>query len=212
MGEIYKIINDINDNIYIGKTMKNTEARKKEHLCQLNDGSAIHNAILKHGLEHFRWVVIEKDIFDKEKLAEREIYWISFYNSYHNGYNMTKGGEGGNGTHAANLKKWREENPDKAKQLIDNLLQWRENNPDKVAEGYKRGAETRSKKYGNKITEKANQSTRKAVKCIETGIVYNSATEAAKALGFSSSAHIGQVCNGKRKTAFNYHWEWLEKK
>jgi len=28
----------------------------------------------------------------KEKLDEREIYWIKFYDSYNNGYNLTKGG------------------------------------------------------------------------------------------------------------------------
>lgn len=208
MGEIYKISNDINDFVYIGKTVKNTEQRKKAHLNQLNDGTDIHNAILKFGLEHFTWSVVEKDIYDNTLLAEREKYWINYYNSYKNGYNMTPGGEGGNGTHAKNLEKWRKENPDKTKELIQNLLEWQKNNPDKVKENNQRAGQTRKQKYGKDITKKANEAARKKVICIETNIEYESASAAAKSLGYKSGAHIGQVCNGKRKTAFGYHWMW----
>ena len=31
---------------------------------------------------------------ETENLNEREKYWINYYNSYHNGYNATFGGEG----------------------------------------------------------------------------------------------------------------------
>ena len=35
------------------------------------------------------------ELTSKEKLFEREKYWIEYYDSYNNGYNETKGGEGG---------------------------------------------------------------------------------------------------------------------
>ena len=210
MGDIYKIINDVNDNIYIGKAVDGMERRRKTHLLQLNDGTDIHNAILNIGLDHFTWVLVETGIEDKDLLAEREKYWINYYDSYKNGYNMTPGGEGGNGTHAENLKKWRIENPDKVKENIQTLLSWREQNPEEVKKSNQKAAETRAKRYGKDITKEANRAARKKVICIETGIVYEGAAEAARALGYKGGAHIGQVCNGQRKTAFKYHWKWAE--
>ena len=209
MGEIYKIINDFNNQVYIGKTMKNTEARKREHLAQLDDNSAIHQSIKKHGIEHFTWVVIESNIFDKKILAERQQYWIAQYDSYYHGYNMTKGGEGGNGTHAANLQKWREQNPDLVQQSIQKLIQWNLNHTEEKKEINKHAAETRKAKYGKNITQKANEATRKKVRCLETNIIYNSATEAALAVGGANASNISKACTGRAKTAYKYHWEYI---
>ena len=49
--------------------------------------------MIKYGIENFSFEVIEE--CEKEKLNDREIYWISFYNSNNknNGYNLTNGGE-----------------------------------------------------------------------------------------------------------------------
>ena len=43
-----------------------------------------------YGPENFS---IEK-IEETENLDEREIYWIQYYDSFNNGYNMTLGGKG----------------------------------------------------------------------------------------------------------------------
>ena len=210
MGEIYKIINDINDYIYVGKTTKTMITRKREHLKQLNDGTDIHNAILELGLSHFSWELIESNIYDNQVLAEREKYWIQYYNSYKNGYNMTPGGEGGNGTYAKNLKIWREQNKEQVEKNIQILLDWQKNHPEEVKVAHEKTVKTIKEKYGKNITRAANETTKKKVLCIETNIIYNSATDAAKQLGHSSGAHIGQVCNNQRKTAFGYHWIWLK--
>lgn len=52
----------------------------------------------------------------------------------------------------------------------------------------------------------------KRVECIETKIIYDSATEAAKSLnlGKNSGNKIRAVCNGKRLTAYGYHWRYVE--
>jgi hypothetical protein len=44
----------------------------------------------KYGIEHFHIELIE----ETDSPEEREIYWIEQYNSYHNGYNATLGGDG----------------------------------------------------------------------------------------------------------------------
>ena len=37
------------------------------------------------------------EYIENDDLNEREIYWIKKYNTYENGYNMTKGGDGNRG-------------------------------------------------------------------------------------------------------------------
>lgn len=49
---------------------------------------------------------------------------------------------------------------------------------------------------------------KKAVICVETGIVYKSQAEAQKETNIHFSS-IGQVCLGKRKTAGGYHWKFM---
>lgn len=94
MGLIYKVTNDINDKVYIGKTTRTLEIRWKDHQ---KDSSTTDNkfyyAIRKYGISHFTPITIEDNIPENE-LNNREIYWINFYNSYKNGYNSTVGGEG----------------------------------------------------------------------------------------------------------------------
>lgn len=40
--------------------------------------------------------IIESEIESQDIANEREIYWIAYYDSYHNGYNSTPGGQVGN--------------------------------------------------------------------------------------------------------------------
>lgn len=49
------------------------------------------------------------------------------------------------------------------------------------------------------------------VKCIETGIVYESIIEAEKQTKINHSC-IGGACHGKYKTAGGYHWEYVSDK
>lgn len=94
MAIIYKVTNDINNKIYIGKTIKTIEERWWQHTnSHINDNTKFHRAILKYGKEHFHIEIIEKDVKESE-LDERERYWINYFNSYENGYNSTLGGDG----------------------------------------------------------------------------------------------------------------------
>lgn len=86
---IYKITNLINNKIYIGQSV-NIERRWQEHIYQ-NRNSAIHQAIKKYGIENFIFEIIEE--CSQSQLDEREIFWIKYFNSYENGYNLTPGGK-----------------------------------------------------------------------------------------------------------------------
>ena len=91
MGYIYKITNDINNQVYIGLTTRSIEQRWKEHIR--HKSSSIDNAIQKYGIAHFSVEEIEE--CPDEIIDEREIYWIEYYDSFNNGYNATFGGRDG---------------------------------------------------------------------------------------------------------------------
>jgi group I intron endonuclease len=92
---IYKITCNINGKIYIGQTIGSLEKRWKRHtwVCTKRKNTmAITNAIVKYGEENF---TIERiDVASTiDELNDKEIYYISHYNSLSPvGYNLSPGG------------------------------------------------------------------------------------------------------------------------
>lgn len=103
MGVIYKITNNINNKIYIGKTVRDPNVRWAEHkAAALSDDfesnpkiNRIHlyRGMRKHGIENFTFNIIEENLPNVE-LSEAEIFYIDFFDSFKHGYNMTRGGDG----------------------------------------------------------------------------------------------------------------------
>ena len=93
-GKIYLIENQITHKQYIGKTYKTIEERWKEHCRDYQkercEKRPLYDAMNKYGIENFFVTLIE----ETDNLEEREKYWISYYDTYHNGYNATLGGDG----------------------------------------------------------------------------------------------------------------------
>jgi hypothetical protein len=91
---IYLITNTINGKVYVGKTEDSIEHRFKEHICDSRKerckNRPLYRAMNKYGVENFKVELIEET--DIPEI--REEYWIEYYNSYHNGYNATRGGDG----------------------------------------------------------------------------------------------------------------------
>lgn len=97
MGHIYKIINNINNKTYVGKTKySDINQRFKEHLRDskkpTKEKRPLYAAMQKYGTENF--TIIDIETCPNEILNEREQYWINTLDSYKNGYNATKGGDG----------------------------------------------------------------------------------------------------------------------
>lgn len=90
-GKIYKITNNVNGKVYIGQTIRTLKARFNQHIHRTGC-TYLHSALQKYGKENFSIQLIEE--VPKELLDEREIYWISFYDSTNKskGYNLIKGG------------------------------------------------------------------------------------------------------------------------
>lgn len=89
---IYKITNKINGKSYIGQTT-DYKRRFQEHKSLdygTEDNKLLYRAFRKYGIENFTFEVIE----DKTSCYnQREQYWIKYYDSFKNGYNMTEGGD-----------------------------------------------------------------------------------------------------------------------
>lgn len=92
---VYKVTNITNQTAYIGIAF-DIDKRWIDHKILPfknidKNKNKFYNAIRKYKLENFTFEVIEE--CKKEKLREREIYWIAHYDAYYNGYNSTKGGD-----------------------------------------------------------------------------------------------------------------------
>lgn len=92
---IYKITNTITNKVYIGQSVNIKRRWREEKTAAFSTKDSEYNSVLskairKYGLNNFKFEVIEE--CEKEKLNERERYWIQYYNSYLKGYNCNLGG------------------------------------------------------------------------------------------------------------------------
>ena len=88
---IYKITNLINQKVYIGQSI-NIQQRWEEHkYYSSNEKTLLQKAFKKYGIDNFNFEVIEE--CDIKDLDDKEIYWIKYYDSFKNGYNLTEGGK-----------------------------------------------------------------------------------------------------------------------
>jgi group I intron endonuclease len=203
---IYKITNKINGKIYIGKTTLTIPLRWKEYKWKsrnaLSNHVPLYQAMAKYGINNFEITEIEQ--CNDDDVDNREKYWISFYDSYNNGYNATLGGEG--------------------KATCDHTLIYSLWNTGKditqIAEitGYGREAVRNAlDKYGISIQERLERGyhaqgrvTAKLDKETEEILeVFPTAEAAARALGKNKGTNIQACCKNKRKTAYGFKWRYL---
>lgn len=205
MPYIYKITNLINGKLYIGKTLDTIEKRWKDHKKDYTrprcEKRPLYDAMNKYGVENFSIEKIEE--CSEKELSEREKYWIEFYHSFHDGYNATTGGDG--------------------KQYADYDLIYRLFQEGKTCKEIKQitsydGKTIQRALELNGITEqmrkeRGRETSRKRVAKIdlitnEILEVYASVGEAERVNG--QTRHIGDVCNGKRKSCKGFGWKFLE--
>lgn len=90
---IYKVTNIKTKEAYIGKstTVGDRWVNHVKSACGLEGvaDSQFQRALKKYGIDEFVWELLE--VVPKDKLTEREKYWISFYDTLKYGYNMRIG-------------------------------------------------------------------------------------------------------------------------
>lgn len=212
MSYIYKIVNKLNNKIYIGKTnLSSIEERFKEH-CYEHDKfhsekRPLYSAMKKYGIENFQIHLLEE--CSPEKASEREQFWIEYYQSYISGYNATIGGDGRqlydynlliedylSGLSMAQIAKKYACTPE----TVSNAL--RNNHIQPLSSG------EYSKQYFSQPIIGINKIT-------QENYTFNSQHEAASWIitqGYSKSilkdvvGKISMARRGKRKTAYGFYW------
>lgn len=92
MTGIYKITNRMNGKCYIGQSV-DIKKRWVQHIGNTGrDSNPMYLDFKKFGIDNFDFEVLEE--CKREELNAKEIYYIKFFDSYRNGYNLTTGGQG----------------------------------------------------------------------------------------------------------------------
>lgn len=213
MPYIYKITNNINNKIYIGKTVETVEKRWKEHIVDSKKKTCknrpLYQAINKYGIEHFSIEEIE-EVQNEILLNERERFWIEYFGSFKNGYNATLGGDGKSYIdYDLVVATYRETQNENKTAKIMNI------HPSTVSYILKAKKEpilTRVEATSKATSKIVNQYTKEG-QYIQS---FPSARSAAEALGKTTatsngaSSHITDVCRGKRQTAYGFKWKFSE--
>jgi group I intron endonuclease len=221
VGEVYLIENKINNHKYIGQTTQGYLNRFQQHLreTQYGDSSALHNAIRKWGEDNFKVELIET--CDLDQLDEREIYWISFYNTFKSKehYNMTSGGEGHLLSDEIKDKisdtmkkiprgeKWEKSMSDAMKKKMANGEKW----GFMLREKYDTSSHHKRKIKGTPDLNPSGNALQWGYKPLSDEVlIFDSITEAAnKVKGIGHS--ISRAAKGGW-TAYGYKWELLDKR
>lgn len=214
MSKIYKIINDINDKVYVGKTNLTIETRYKQHCTDCvrrnEENRPLYRAMNKYGIEHFSVHLIEE--CSDEEASAREQYWISFYKGYTEGYNATLGGDGKPYIDVSELLKlW------SLGKSLKEIVEITHNDRGWISTLLKEnGINSKDIADRGKIKKQVQMLDKKTDAVLQT---FSSTREAArwliefKGLAKSSeggySTHISEVCNGKRKSCSGYKWHYV---
>ena len=195
---IYSITNKINNKKYIGYSIdiKRRWATHKRNLKNnKHENDHLQKAYNKYGENAFKYQIVEE--CTQEELKNKEKYWIAFYDSKNNGYNMSEGGDG-------------ILNPtEDVRKKISEALKGEKNGMYGVhligelngMYGKCHSEETKkilSEKAKQRVAEKSNR--RRPVQA-STGEIFQTMKEAAAWAGVKDGSSIGKACKGVTKTA-----------
>lgn len=203
MAYVYKIINDVNGKIYIGKTEFSIEKRFKQHCKDAfknqDEIRPLYRAMRKYGIEHFHISEIEQT----DQPNEREKYWIEYFGSFKNGYNATLGGDGKRYCDYSLILSLFKQGLNVKEIAIK--LQYSEDTCRRVLHNNGIESEQIINQGRNVIRKNIIQRDKETKEIIN---IFPSIQAAYDFLGKQHSGHIAAVCNGKRKTAYGYIWEY----
>ena len=217
---------------YVGQTCQRVERRWRNGTGYKNN-PYFYRAIQKYGWDNFTHEVIEQyQTLGEANIREFELIEQLKTSDPQYGYNITGGADGKKKVPESTLKKMSEvrkgkfageKNPNygrkhteaeraKISKRVKGLFIG-EKSP---LYGKHPSEETREKMSEARKASKAvqehmlrmNKEKAKCVLCVETGVIYSSAHEAANILNFSQG-NISSVCRGEVKQAYGYHWKYV---
>lgn len=194
---IYSITNKINGKRYIGQSI-DIDVRIKRHFRELRKGihhcKHLQRAYDKYGEDSFTSEILCQ-CEQGEDLDELEKYYISKYNSYSDGYNLTLGGKGDSGLIVT----------DEFRQRMSDLVRGSKN-PNYGNKWTKEMKENLSKKLSSGARKGKNNSRAVKVIRVEDCVPFDYMEEAAKSVGLKSGSSIIRCLKNKSYIAGGYHW------
>lgn len=197
---IYMHRNKIDGKVYIGYTTQKNLNDRWVNGHGYKDNDYFTNAIKKYGWENFDHIILDSGDWDVETISKKEDYYIELYNARNRekGYNIKKGGFHAISPNALPAAlAWRKQHPEYGLAHAAAMLKWQEEHPEEILAMRRINA------------AKATEARKKKVQCIETGIIYESASEAARQVPGTNQSKICMVCRGQRKTCGNLHWQYV---
>jgi len=189
MGVIYMATSKTTGKSYIGKTVKNLNARIGEHVAvsQRMPRSHFHKALVKYGQQDFEWAVVCQA--PSHALNRLERFYIRAFGTYEHGYNSTLGGDGKSGwCHSGETRR-----------KISLALRGKNSGKSRVFSVQHKLALSRSHK-GHSQPDSQKLAVSKPILCVETGYIFPSIRRAAEMLGISKG-NISSVLAGRRQRA-----------
>ena len=175
--------------IYIGQTDDIT-ARWKPSAYKTC--SKFYKAIKEYGWENFEHRILYDNLtLEEANKIEEEL--IEKYDAINHGFNLNSGGL--NHLHSQETK--------------DKMSKTRKGVP--KTEEHKKAISEALKKYERTPEHNRNNQLaqhRKPVQCIETGIIYESLSDAERKTGILGET-ISRNCRGKQKSASGLHWSFI---
>lgn len=204
MWYLYMHKNKINGKVYIGKAV-DVQNRWANNGAKYKTCPRFWSAISSYGWDNFEHIILEEKVQDDE-IDEKEMAYIKKYNSlYPNGYNLAKGGTGGDTW----VGKTEEEKIAYAEARRQETLSRGQEWHDKLSDAQiKRWTNSEEKEKASLRNMGGKNHEAKKCQCVETGEIFESYADAAAAYGYPRSygAKIGMVIRGERKTCCGHHW------
>ena len=206
MAYIYKITNQINHKIYIGKTLLSIQERfdqhKKDCRKESEEARPLYRAMCKYGVENFTIDLVEE--CDCNIINERERYWIEFYGSYRQGYNATIGGDGKQYYDYSQIYALWNEGMTSAQ--IKQIIGCSYDTIRLALNQYNVPSEDRVMRVNK---ERALNIAMLDIETEQIIQIFSSLGDAVRFLGKTGKSHISDACKGKRKTAYGYKWKMI---
>ena len=198
-----------NNKKYIGMTKMKPNLRWRKQGQGYKANMDFYEAILKYGWNNFKHEILYENL-TKEEAKQKEIELIALYKTQDEkyGFNLTGGGTGGYKPCAKTLLKMKKSAMGNKSSLGHKNTQEMKQNMSKLKKQFWSNEENRKKQsiangWQKKKVAKIDKNTNEVI-CI-----YNSIAEAGNK-NKTKKSNIGSCCNGKRKTAYGYKWEFVK--
>lgn len=192
---------------YVGITGRPVEKRWKRGRNYRNN-IYFTRAVEKYGWDNIEHIIVESDL-TKQAAEDKERMLIAYFgsNDPKKGYNITSGGECAGKLSIETRKKISEA---RKRQFDDPEFRKKMSECHKGITPPNKGipmSEEQKKKVSLAKMGCEGHGKRKIL-CVETGIVYESLTQASKETG-ANMGKLVDVCKGHRKTTKGFHWEYV---